>query len=814
MRRAWIKISVIVVIIVFMGVMVISPYSINGNSHSSDSSNGIPFISQSSTNSDPSVHLYVNGNGYVEFSAHYTVDGFISCSFDNDKTMDFNTNDVPTGTVFHLASSPDPGYTFEYWTGSVNSTSNLINITVNNNINEEAIYEKITLFSVTFSETGLPSGSTWWVNLNGQNITSSSSTITFDVSDGTYSYTVQSMGTYGVNYNPISSTGTVTVDGFNQTEYIYYYPEYYLHVTASPSSYGSITTSSGWYSSGEYLALLANPNSGYAFSSWKGTGSGSYSGTSNTAYITMNGPINETAIFDIPRYSVTFSETGLPSGSTWWVNLTNGMKSGPITASSYIFYLANGRYTYMPSYTHDYYVANGTFKVDGSNVNVPVNYLKYSYLEISVSPSISLVSINGSNITLKSGSFSEYTMQGYYYITINSPGYKSYSNMVYLSWNGTYNYRVSLTPIKTYGYLTGTVLPGNATVTANGIGIPVMDGYFNVSLAPGTYYITVTAPGYSGNISVEKITNGRTTPLTVKLTKSVKTVTVSGYLSQANASLTVNGMSAYVNSTGYYDISVPSGNVVISAYEAGYYPYSKVVDLTSSTVINITLIKEPKATSTVTVNNTVTSGYNVIVTNLTTNNGYISMNYNATVNGTITVLLPFNEIRNATISDILNSKVYIDGTLYSDFSITVTSNGSAVLTVYGLAGDPALYWKYSPDASLPSYYNITFKETGLPSGTSWSVTLNGVRESSTTSIIVFSEPNGTYSYTVNNPSGYLLSSSSGTITVSGNNITNEITFKSNKTTSILSNTELYEIIGAVAVIAAIGGAVILIRRRK
>jgi hypothetical protein len=193
------------------------------------------------------------------------------------------------------------------------------------------------------------------------------------------------------------------------------------------------------------------------------------------------------------------------------------------------------------------------------------------------------------------------------------------------------------------------------------------------------------------------------------------------------------------------------------------------------------------------------------------------MDYNATVNGTVTVLLPYNQIRNATISDILNSRVYIDGLLYKNFTITITSNGTAVLTVYNLAGDPTLYWKYSPDASLPQYYSVTFTETGLPSGTSWSVTLNGTKESSTSSTIVFSVLNGTYSYTVNSVSGYTLSPASGSIAVHGKNATQAITFTHNaakKASPILSPFELYAIIGAVVVIAAIGGAAIVLRRRR
>jgi YVTN family beta-propeller protein len=45
-------------------------------------------------------------------------------------------------------------------------------------------------------------------------------------------------------------------------------------------------------------------------------------------------------------------------------------------------------------------------------------------------------------------------------------------------------------------------------------------------------------------------------------------------------------------------------------------------------------------------------------------------------------------------------------------------------------------------------YPITFKESGLPAGTRWSVELNGVNITSTSLGITFSEPNGTYSFAV------------------------------------------------------------------
>jgi hypothetical protein len=64
-------------------------------------------------------------------------------------------------------------------------------------------------------------------------------------------------------------------------------------------------------------------------------------------------------------------------------------------------------------------------------------------------------------------------------------------------------------------------------------------------------------------------------------------------------------------------------------------------------------------------------------------------------------------------------------------------------------------------------YTVTFTETGLPSGGSWSVTLNGVTKSSTSSSISFTEPNGTYAYTIGAISGCSRSPPSGSVTVNG-----------------------------------------------
>ena len=71
--------------------------------------------------------------------------------------------------------------------------------------------------------------------------------------------------------------------------------QYYL--TMAHGTGGTVNPSSGWRNSGVTVSINATPSANYSFSSWAGTGTGSFSGTANPASITMGGPISETATF-------------------------------------------------------------------------------------------------------------------------------------------------------------------------------------------------------------------------------------------------------------------------------------------------------------------------------------------------------------------------------------------------------------------------------------------------------------------------------------------------------------------------------------
>lgn len=112
-------------------------------------------------------------------------------------------------------------------------------------------------------------------------------------------------------------------------------------------------------------------------------------------------------------------------------------------------------------------------------------------------------------------------------------------------------------------------------------------------------------------------------------------------------------------------------------------------------------------------------------------------------------------------------------------------NGSYQFTVqapYGFIAHPTTGTVVISGASVgrtisfAEEFNVTFTESGLASGTSWSVVLNGTLARSTTTTIVFPMVNGSFSYSAGAVPGYEASPASGSLTVTGAVISRSISF--------------------------------------
>ena len=116
-------------------------------------------------------------------------------------------------------------------------------------------------------------------------------------------------------------------------------------------------------------------------------------------------------------------------------------------------------------------------------------------------------------------------------------------------------------------------------------------------------------------------------------------------------------------------------------------------------------------------------------------------------------------------------------------------------------------------------YTVTFTENGLPSGTSWSVTMAGTTHSSTSGLMSFTEPNGTYSFSVIGVSGFTAVPSLGNITVPGAPTGQSLVFSavgggSSSGFLGLPGSTGYYLVGGIAILVVVGLAAALILRTR
>lgn len=73
-------------------------------------------------------------------------------------------------------------------------------------------------------------------------------------------------------------------------------------------------------------------------------------------------------------------------------------------------------------------------------------------------------------------------------------------------------------------------------------------------------------------------------------------------------------------------------------------------------------------------------------------------------------------------------------------------------------------------------YAVAFTESGLATGTTWSVAINGTEQTATSASLAFAEPNGSYGFVVTAPQGYAASPATGSVTVDGADASQGIAF--------------------------------------
>ena len=487
------------------------------------------------------------------------------------------------------------------------------------------------------------------------------------------------------------------------------------------------------------------------------TGNGSVS-------IITNGPALST-------YPVTFSESGLPSGTSWSVTLNGSTQLG---TGNLIFTEPNGTHSYtvgsVPGYTAS--PSSGTVTVAGVAVTQSITFTPVTY------------TVTFTESGLPAGTSWSVTLNG-------STKSSTTTTITFQESNGTYSFTVGSVP----GY---TASPSSGTVTVAGAAVAQP-----ISFTPGTpvtYSVTFTESGLPSGTSWSVTFNG--TPQLSTTTSIVFSNYLNGtYIftvgGVAGYSVTPSSGSVMINGANQtqpvFFTPVTQGKYSVTFSETGLPPGTSWTVILGSVTLystgsSITFINEPNGTYTFTVG--AVAGYTA-----TPASGSV------TINGAPkTVSVTFTQSTAATYAVTFSESGLPSGTSWSvtlsgssksgTGSLVFTEpNGSYPFTVGAIAG----YTAAPSSGSIPvngvavsksvtftvlplGQYSLIFSETGLPTGTNWSVTVGTTTHSSTASTISFNEPNGTYSFTVGAVTGYTANITSGSVTVNGGPVSRSITF--------------------------------------
>ncbi|MCW6158073.1 MAG: hypothetical protein LVQ63_01110 [Thermoplasmatales archaeon] len=325
-------------------------------------------------------------NGSVTSNAPFTYDAFTRGTYGNAGSY--------AGIVIASAfvNSGQYSFTVNYATGPGDSYASSVGAVV-------YVFSQVSAreYNVTFSESGLPSGSTWYVNLsNGLSYSSTTSTISFQAYNGTYYYSVSS----NTVYSAFPSSGSFTVNGGNIEESVTFTLVHYS-VTFIESG---LPTGTVWYitlgglteDSSNTTLTFSEVNGKYDFEVGKLTG---YISTPSTGVINVNSEnVTDSISFTAEKYSVSFVEVGLPSGTLWSVNLNGNVQSSPY--SNITFSVYDGNYPYSVPSVNGFTPSpqNGTVNVNGNNLTVLITFKSYTitFRETGLPPGASWeISVNG-----------------------------------------------------------------------------------------------------------------------------------------------------------------------------------------------------------------------------------------------------------------------------------------------------------------------------------------------------------------------------------------------------------------------------------
>jgi hypothetical protein len=217
------------------------------------------------------------------------------------------------------------------------------------------------VFAATFEETGLPRGTLWDATVGSLTLNSSTSTIVFLETNGTYGFVlgiVPGWKTTAIGSFTIAGATETISRTFTAVRYTVTFVE-----SGLPSDTNwSVTVGESTVASNLTFLNFHLPNGSYTYTV---ANVANFSRDPTGSFTVAGGGARIVEKFAVVRYVVTIKESGLPSGTEW--NATVEGVTISTTLSFINFHLVNGSYSYAVGAVANYTLPPaGDFTVNGS----------------------------------------------------------------------------------------------------------------------------------------------------------------------------------------------------------------------------------------------------------------------------------------------------------------------------------------------------------------------------------------------------------------------------------------------------------------
>ena len=360
------------------------------------------------------------------------------------------------GTYDYYINSAD-GYTPSPAHGEINVDGKNVVVLI-------AFEPKLSYFSIIFTESGLPSGTFWSITLNNMTKSSTNTTIIYNEPNGSYSYSARAIA----GYRTANYSGFLTVSGNSIKENITWSVILYpmtIKENGIPNGTQWSVTLTGTAFNGQYINVtLSSTNNTITFNEPNGTYSYTIAISNNEyapkeysgSFVINGASITESITFNMVTYKITFTESGLSSGNTWYVTLNGTTKSS--SNNTIIFNEPNGSYAYSIQGISGYRTTSysGTIIVNGNSINENITWSVILYPMTIKENGIP----NGTqwSVTLTGTAFNGQ----YINVTLSSTN----NTIIFNEPNGTYSYALHLPS----GYTT-TNQKGSITVSGQSLAL-------------------------------------------------------------------------------------------------------------------------------------------------------------------------------------------------------------------------------------------------------------------------------------------------------------------------------------------------------